>query len=309
MRGFCFCGLRWDLKFFSTAASQAAPLWCGSDQTSQVGSEASEEVVPGARSETRRPQAHSKADFASCGEDNADELQATDALTMDALEGDGINLSFFNLLWSKSEGGSPAGANSQPRLRVPDTVVFLFGQPHQWYFTSKNGGPNKDRTTILRKRRANLTLANIEQEFLKKAASRGVGDSDVVAYFISSVAGNDEHASLDDCNAVVGGSDASCKIEYLNKSALRKSSSAYAFNVRNKSSLSHNPVSRRRVFATRSEQQIGDPPTIHCASWRWAPQLPDPCRLDAQAVHTREEADEAGSPRHTLRVVRALHHV
>ena len=87
----------------------------------------------------------------------------------------------------------------QPILRVPDTVIFLFGQPHEWYFTSKNGGPDKNKTTILRKRRANLTVANIEEVFLSKAASRGVGDDDVVAYFISSKpegTGTDQNASM-----------------------------------------------------------------------------------------------------------------
>ncbi|KAL7542097.1 hypothetical protein ACHAWF_010727, partial [Thalassiosira exigua] len=96
-----------------------------------------------------------------------------------------------------------------------------------WYFTSKNGGPDKNKTTILRKRRANLTLANIEEVFLGKAASRGeVGDDDVVAYFISSGADTGSgkkalDASFDDCSAVVG-DDVSCDIEYFNKTTLRE---------------------------------------------------------------------------------------
>lgn len=112
-----------------------------------------------------------------------------------------------------------------PILRVPDTVVFLFGQPHQWYFTSKNGGPDKNKTTILRKRRGNLTLANIEEVFLNKTASRGeVGDDDVVAYFISSkIDGKeaDQHASLDACSAVVD-NEISCNIEYFNKNTFHE---------------------------------------------------------------------------------------
>jgi hypothetical protein len=67
-----------------------------------------------------------------------------------ALHGDGINFAFFNLLWSKSDDGAkqvvePSSAGQGGKagktssiLRVPDTVVFLFGQPHEWYFTSKN---------------------------------------------------------------------------------------------------------------------------------------------------------------------------
>ena len=120
---------------------------------------------------------------------------------MSQLHGDGINFSFFNLLWSKSTSND----DSQAPLRVPDTVVFLFGLPHQWYFTSKNGGPNRDQTMILRKRRTNLTLENIEEVFLDKASSRGsVGEDDVVAYFIEQ------------------GGTGSCNIEYFNARSLRK---------------------------------------------------------------------------------------
>jgi len=104
-------------------------------------------------------------------------------------------------------------------------VVFLFGQPHQWYFTSKNGGPNKDKTTILRKRKTNLTLANIEEVFLDKAASgtrRGeVGDDDVVAYFISSQESDGDEDAVAEQNAVVD-DDTSCSIEYFNRKSLRE---------------------------------------------------------------------------------------
>ena len=104
-------------------------------------------------------------------------------------------------------------------------MVFLFGQPHQWYFTSKNGGPNKDKTTILRKRKTNLTLANIEEVFLDKAASgtrRGeVGDDDVVAYFISSQESDGDEDAVAEQNAVVD-DDTSCSIEYFNRKSLRE---------------------------------------------------------------------------------------
>jgi hypothetical protein len=151
-----------------------------------------------------------------------------------ALHGDGINFAFFNLLWSKSDDGAmqvvePSSAGQGGKagkissiLRVPDTVVFLFGQPHEWYFTSKNGGPHKNKTTILRKKRVNLTVANIEEVFLTKSASRDVGEDDVVAYFISSKGdGTEQLASLDACNAVADDAT-SCNIEYLNKQALSK---------------------------------------------------------------------------------------
>jgi hypothetical protein len=151
-----------------------------------------------------------------------------------ALHGDGINFDFFNLLWGKSDDGarqivglSSAGQGGEPGktysiLRVPDTVVFLFGQPHQWYFTSRNGGSHKNKTTILRKKRVNLTLANIEEVFLTKSASRDVGEDDVVAYFISSKGdGTEQLASLDACNAVADDAT-SCNIEYFSEQALSK---------------------------------------------------------------------------------------
>lgn len=94
-------------------------------------------------------------------------------------------------------------------LRVPDTIVFLFGLPHQWYFTSKKGGQNQDQTMILRKRRRNITLENIEEVFLHKSSSRGtVGDEDVVAYFIE--------------QRDIKKEDHSCNIEYFNPRTLRK---------------------------------------------------------------------------------------
>lgn len=166
-----------------------------------------------------------------------------------ALHGDGINFAFFNLLWSKSEdrSGSRGVAENTPLaaildsrrrvgsaksnrggklnpiiLRVPDTVVFLFGQPHQWYFTSNNGGPDRDKTTILRKRRSNLTLANIEEVFLTKAGE--VGENDVVAYFIGNSEENDMEGRTSNhlCSGEGIGNEALSYIEYFNKKSLSK---------------------------------------------------------------------------------------
>ena len=136
------------------------------------------------------------------------------------LHSDGITFAFFDLLWSKSSSNENEQRTS-PILRLPDTVLFLFGLPHQWYFTSKNGGPHRDKTTILRKRRANLTLENIEDVFLTKASSRGgIGDDEVVAYFISSAP---EKAGVDLINhSTVGIIETSCSIEYFNRKTLRK---------------------------------------------------------------------------------------
>lgn len=165
-----------------------------------------------------------------------------------ALHGDGVNFAFFNLLWSKSEHGDRnkdaerqsdddnrfrgngktkwKGEEQNPSiLRVPDTVIFLFGQPHQWYFTSNNGGPDRDKTTILRKRRSNLTLSNIAEVFLNKAGE--VGEDDAVAYFIGTTGDNDAttmegHTNIDVCGGAGIGNEAMSSIEYFNKKSLRK---------------------------------------------------------------------------------------
>ena len=155
------------------------------------------------------------------------------------LQGDGINFDFFNMLWSKSDDcdrndvgfessdncfHGRTGKKENPILRVPDTVIFQFGQPYQWYFTSKNGGADKNKTTILRKRRANLTLAKIKEVFLSKAGK--VGDDDVVAYFISSNRGTD--TTSDGRASIVGYSsviknETACRIEYFNTKMLGES--------------------------------------------------------------------------------------
>jgi len=146
---------------------------------------------------------------------------------IDALHGDGINFAFYDLLWSKcsSEEKTSSSEKQSRILRLPDTVLFLFGQPHQWYFTSKNGGPHRDKTTILRKRKANLTLKNIEEVFLSKASSKGgIGNDEVLAYFINTNterSGNDLNASMDSYNAIAD-NEMSCNIEYFDKSSLRK---------------------------------------------------------------------------------------
>ncbi len=114
-------------------------------------------------------------------------------VTAASLEGDGLNIPFFQLLWNKDNAASSSSTNTnttpppQPPLRVPDTVVFQYGQPLHWYFTSRRGGKDGKTVTILRKRKQNVTIEKIEELFLKKAATRGVlGEHDVVAYFIAS---------------------------------------------------------------------------------------------------------------------------
>lgn len=113
----------------------------------------------------------------------------------EALEGDGINLAFFHLMWNKAEQDeqnytvceSSKDVVRRHPIRVPDTIAFQFGHPLYWYFTSKRGGRDGKSTTILRKRKQNVTVELIKDLFLKKASTNGnLSPNDVVAYFIAS---------------------------------------------------------------------------------------------------------------------------
>ena len=59
------------------------------------------------------------------------------------LVSDGITEELFLMIWSKDE------LNFSPSINVPDTIVYKYGQPVQWYFTSKGG-------RVRRKNRQNL---------------------------------------------------------------------------------------------------------------------------------------------------------
>ena len=80
---------------------------------------------------------------------------------------DGISKDLYKLLRSKDD------LNCGLIINVPDTVVYEFGLPISWYFTSKNGNLKK-------KNKINLLSAKIEEEFNKHALGY-----DVIAYFIS----------------------------------------------------------------------------------------------------------------------------
>ena len=136
-----------------------------------------------------------------------------------SLEGDGIRFDFFRQLWNNEtsdgkelEACVKEGRSSKitpPQIRLPDTVTFRLGQPLQWYFTSERA----KKATILRKRKRNIKVENVEEVFLRKnrsAKKRALDSNDIVAYFIAS--GDTDHQER----------DASCNIEYFNQEALRK---------------------------------------------------------------------------------------
>ena len=113
-----------------------------------------------------------------------------------SIEGDGISFTFFLHLWNKNrneERNEPV-SNIKTRvtkdlhvnpIRVPDTVIFQLGQPLHWYFTSERG----KQPTILRKRKQNVNVEKIAEEFVRKCKAKNNGNlcqHDVVAYFIAS---------------------------------------------------------------------------------------------------------------------------
>ncbi len=173
-----------------------------------------------------------------------------------SIQGDGINIAFFQQLWQKNRNevrdcqehevsSSTADTGDSTPLRLPDTVIFQLGQPLQWFFTSERGG----RPAILRKRRQNVNVEKVEEVFLKKAKAFNKGflhEDGIVAYFIASnectlrnrrnprqgspldfVSNNDTSGlPQQECTNPEEGS-ASCDIEYFNEKGLRK----YRFHV------------------------------------------------------------------------------
>jgi hypothetical protein len=87
--------------------------------------------------------------------------------TQESIVGDGVSFEFFNLIWTKDE------LNFAPSINIPDTVIYKFGQPTAWYFTSTNG-------RVKRKNRQNLMNARIEEGFTKQLLGY-----DVIASYIS----------------------------------------------------------------------------------------------------------------------------
>ncbi len=49
---------------------------------------------------------------------------------------DGLALEFFYLLNERMKG---ATENSAFSFKVPDTIMFKFGEPVNWFFTNKKG--------------------------------------------------------------------------------------------------------------------------------------------------------------------------
>ncbi|CAM9109578.1 unnamed protein product, partial [Choristocarpus tenellus] len=86
---------------------------------------------------------------------------------MYSVEGDGVFEHLYEFLWCKDE------LNFRPAINVPDTIVYKFGQPVNWYFTGVDG-------KVKKKLKTNIINSKIEETFNRKVLG-----SDVVAYYIS----------------------------------------------------------------------------------------------------------------------------
>lgn len=112
---------------------------------------------------------------------------------MASIDSDGVSKQFFHYLWRKDE------LSFGVRLWLPDTVVYGFGHPVAWYFTSQDG-------KIKRKHKQNLVNARIEAAMTKRATGSGI-----VAYYVS----------LPNPEDAAAGSHESY-IEYFDREALRE---------------------------------------------------------------------------------------
>lgn len=115
---------------------------------------------------------------------------------------DGVTDDLFKLLWARDE------LNFSPMVNVPDTILYKYGQPVCWYFTSVNGH-------VKRKNKQNLISAKIEEAFNKHILGY-----DVIAYFISMPVV--DHDSSNNNNSTSQPQEAApTVIEYLDREALK----------------------------------------------------------------------------------------
>lgn len=99
---------------------------------------------------------------------------------MELKNSDGIQNSFFYILWSKSKW------SRNLKLRVPNTILFDDGVPVTWFFTGKQG-------SILKKSIPNTTTPKV-QVFFKKM--KKVNKTNIAAvYMYNSNSGFQSHIS------------------------------------------------------------------------------------------------------------------
>ncbi len=84
---------------------------------------------------------------------------------MRSLEGNGVCEDLYYLLWLKNK------QDASPPIRIPDTIVYKYGQPVHWYFTGRDG-------RLKKKLKQNVVNSKIEDGFTRHAVS------DIIAYYI-----------------------------------------------------------------------------------------------------------------------------
>lgn len=119
------------------------------------------------------------------------------------LNKDGISDELFKLLWSKDE------MNFSPLINIPDTIIYKYGQPTAWYFTSNNGH-------IKKKNKFNLVSSKIEDAF-----NRHPLGYDVIAYFIT-MPNEYELTHNNNGNNTTTNANTPTMIEYLDRDGLNK---------------------------------------------------------------------------------------
>lgn len=117
---------------------------------------------------------------------------------LSSLTKDGVTEDLFKLLWAKDE------LNFSPMINVPDTIIYKYGQPVSWYFTSVNGHVKK-------KNKSNLISAKIEEAFTKHILGY-----DVIGYFISMPSEHENHQSNGNT------SDFQTIVEYFDREGLKQ---------------------------------------------------------------------------------------
>lgn len=64
---------------------------------------------------------------------------------IDSFNEDGIITSIYEHFWMASNA-----LNDQSIIHLPDTIIFKFGRPYVWYFTSNNGKVKKKKKEHLK---------------------------------------------------------------------------------------------------------------------------------------------------------------
>ena len=144
------------------------------------------------------------------------------------LEGDGISDVLLSWLHTKDELGYG------PSLRMPDTIVYKFGQPVHWYFTSVSG-------KLKKKNKQNLANVRIEEVFNKR-------NSELVAYYMSEM-------------AVQGRREKVTAIEYFDRQVCTSFSTTDGKRIMVSSSI----LLSQRVSTTQSLERYGHQ---KFASWK-----------------------------------------